>query len=90
MIEIQPEQTPYELNIEQNTMIVTIVERTYSWDISNKGNDIAISNNDTVAVKKEIDDFETVLGTIPLTKGKYYWEITVISLIYFQKFYVAY
>ena len=58
-------------------MIVAIRDKSFAWDPKYKGNDIEISNNDTVLSKKDLEDYESVLGVIPLNSGRYYWEITI-------------
>lgn len=81
LMELQGEQTPFELRIDQNTLLIGIIEKSFTWDSKRKGNDIELSGNDLVAFKKGIDDFESIFGTIPLTTGKHYWEITVLLLL---------
>jgi hypothetical protein len=61
-------------------MLLTIIDKAYVWDVNSKGKDIELLDSDTVAYKKEIEDFETVLGIIPLSSGKYYWEIIINNI----------
>lgn len=42
-----------------------------------KGGDIELSNGNHTAKKKQIQDYETVLGSINFSTGRHYWEIKV-------------
>lgn len=77
MLELPMDSTIYELKIDQNANLIALTDKIYTWDSNYKGGDIEISNNDTSVSKKENEDFQTVLGVIPLCSGKHYWEIIV-------------
>jgi hypothetical protein len=54
---------------------------TFSFDPSKKGKAINLSNNNCVALKTTESDYETVLGTLPMSSGRHYWEIRVEKFV---------
>mmetsp|Transcript_8474 Transcript_8474/g.12519 ORF Transcript_8474/g.12519 Transcript_8474/m.12519 type:complete len:310 (-) Transcript_8474:33-962(-) len=75
--EVKTEDSPLALQLPSQAKLIAIVKQNFLWDQSKKGSNIEIYEGGTVALKKTDDEFESVLGNVCLSCGKYYWEVKI-------------
>jgi hypothetical protein len=74
---VQPNDTPFSLNLPLEAKLVVVVQQTFVWDEKAKGENIEILNAGRSAVKRTEEDYETVLTNAELTRGKHCWDIII-------------
>eukprot|EP01017_Pseudomicrothorax_dubius_P049567 TRINITY_DN9234_c0_g1_i1.p1 TRINITY_DN9234_c0_g1~~TRINITY_DN9234_c0_g1_i1.p1 ORF type:complete len:333 (+),score=89.79 TRINITY_DN9234_c0_g1_i1:26-1024(+) len=68
--------------IPDNGNLILLVQTIFSLDPTIRGEGIKLSNNNLTANKNGGDvDFQTVLGSIPMNSGRYYWEIKIDKFV---------
>lgn len=56
-------------------------QQNFSWNPNSKGANINLYNSNLTANKKNEAEYETVIGTVPISSGVHYWEITVDKFV---------
>ena len=75
------EETFIDQRIPDNAKMVLVGKRSFTWDERMKGKNINLLNNNLTANKRGEVEYETVLGTIEISEGRHYWEITVDKFV---------
>lgn len=77
------------LELPEDALIVVIGQKTFSWDPARKGADIELTNTNTTANKKQIQDYESVLATAGFSTGRHYWEIRIDAMIDLEDIFIG-
>ena len=74
-------ETFLDQQIPDEAQLVLVGQRSFTWDLNNKGPNINLLNNNLTANKKQEVDYETVLGSIQISSGTHYWEIKIEKFV---------
>lgn len=64
--------------------MVLVGQRSFTWDLNNKGPNIELINDNLTANKKSEVEYETVLGNIQINSSssvRHYWEIKIDKFV---------
>ena len=75
------DDTFLDQQIPDGAKLVIVGQRSFTWDITHTGPNIALLNGNLTATKRKEHSFETVLGTISMSEGRHYWEIKIDKFI---------
>jgi len=63
--------------IPDGANLILLVQTTFFWDPNLKGASIKLTNNNLTANKNSESDYQSVLGNLPMSSGRHYWEIKI-------------
>lgn len=67
--------------IPDGAQLVLVGQQSFTWNVSAKGPNINLMNNNCTANKKNEVQYETVLGTVKMNSGTHYWEIKIEKFV---------
>lgn len=75
--EVRPSDTSFSLSLQQGAKLVAVMQQIFVWDENARGSNIEVVNSGRTVVKRNEEDYESVLTNAELSSGKHSWEITV-------------
>ena len=83
------EKTFEQQNMQHGQKLVLLGQKSFTWDLNHKGQNISLLNNCLTANKKQEVDFETVLATFGFNQSRHYWEIVIDAFVEMEDIYVG-
>jgi tripartite motif-containing protein 9/67 len=86
---VKASDTPYSMNMQAGANVVAVVQQTFVWDDNTKGGNIEVLNAGRTVVKRNEEDYESVLTNVELNSGKHTWEITIDRYIRHEDIFIG-